>query len=162
MRLVDQLTKLEEEMSGSYEVLSAQLTEIKMDHKGGQKKSDKLSKLLGNWFGWQDGWSLLSFLLAFNIANIALFICFASVSFISNRNHGKSLSAQHLLIDKSLPMDLANNTDDDASDWLQELIAYNREAMYGNHIHLILNTCLYSTLYKKKHCSMGRLPHLAK
>lgn len=44
-------------------------------------------------------------------------------------------------------MDLANNTDDDASDWLQELIAYNREAMYGNHIHLILNTCLYySTL----------------
>lgn len=59
-------------------------------------------------------------------------------------------------------MDLANNTDDDASDWLQELIAYNREAMYGNHIHLILNTCLYSTLYKKKHCSMGRLPHLAK
>ena len=54
IRLGNELTELEKRMSGSYDVLSAQLTEIKMDHRGGQKKSDKLSKLLGKWFGWQD------------------------------------------------------------------------------------------------------------
>ena len=131
-RLCEKLSKVKDAMDLSYGKLAKFVTEFKMDHDNGNKESDRLNKSLGYTLQRLNSSSLGYIYIFQNVYGIWIELCKTFFAVIKTvfQNDFKHLAQTIQSCMDSTGSTMVSNDEicDDSTDWLQELLDYNRKA----------------------------------